>query len=267
MNPIEKAIAEVKFAIPAEILHAAFIKREFGRVARATNIDTLIRERVIEARVLPDCDLTGGEQTLIPLDGLVGDYVDYSTVVYRIPKDRTQNRSITRVLSIGMGAGYGNTGNPVATYLGGSQMQGAAQGVMQAQMDIPVVSTANLKLVAENTIMIFDQPQLPASMYLRCYLENDRQMSQLPPTAYHKFCRLVELATKAYIRNQLVIAMGEAHLSGGMELGGFREIVDSYADANELYQTYLEETWRKVAFLADPLTKMRHVRQTAGGRW
>ena len=264
MNPIQKAIADVKFKIPMEILTTAFIHREFGQRALPLSVDAMIRQKIIDERVRLDCDLVGGSEVAIPLMGVAPEYLDNTTIVYRIPKTLTQNRTISRVISLGMGTGVAQ--NALNGALNGfNPLLNAAQGVMNAMMPIPIISTANIRLIAENTILVTENVALPGSAYLRCYVENDSDFSQLRSTTYQKFTRLVELATKAYIYNTMTISIGQAQLSGGQELGRFREIVDTYADANELYDTYLEEVWKKVSIMDDAMSRERHLRMIIGG--
>ncbi len=265
MNPIQKAISDIKFKIPMDILNAAFITREFSHRPIPVSLDTMIRSKVIEARVNVDCNLVGGLEVAIPLGGIQPEYLDPYTAVYRIPKALTQNRVISRVisLSIGNGSVLGTTNMGLQGY---SQILDAAAGVFASQAAIPIVSTAYLSLIAENTVLVTDQMAMPNTVHLRCYLENDADMSQLRSTTYHKYAKLVELAVKSYIYNQLTISIGQAQLSGGMELGRFREIVDSFADAEENYQTYLEEVWRRVSIMDDQMSRERHLRMILGGQ-
>lgn len=268
MNPIQKAIMDVKYKIPPQILQAAFVHREFGHRPIPYNVDALIRDRVIDARVLVDCNLVGGQQVVIPLINVVPEYLDPTTVIYRIPKALTQGRMITRALSMSVGAGSAaamgllNNTNGYAY----SGLEDAADAVAASHNAIPMVSTAYIRIIAENTIMVTEQVALPSNISLRCMLEYDPDLTQLKPTSFPKFSRLVELAVKAYIHNELIIPMGQGQLSGGMELGRFREVIDSYADSNELYDTYLQETWRKVALLDDATSRERHLRIIAGAR-
>lgn len=264
MNPIQKAIIDIKFKIPAEILNAAFIGREFGQRALPVSLDSQIREKVIEAKVRLDCDLVGGVEVLIPLISVVQEFVDPYTVVMRIPKNLTQNKNISRVVSMNIGTGQ-LSGAATMGLEGYSQSLDAAAGVMASQAAIPIISTAYVQLIAENTILVTDNMALPNNVHLRCYLENDADFTQLRSTTYPKFSKLVELATKAYIYNVLTIPVGQGLLVGGIELGRFREILDSYADSAELYETYLEETWKKVNILDDGMSRERHLRMIIGG--
>lgn len=259
-SPVQKSIQEAKFTIPLEILQQAFAPiRVYGR-PNALNIDSIIREKVIDARVKVDCNLVGGTQLDIPLRGLQPEEVPlpagtpYSwALVYRIPMALTQNRVITRVLWIA------NTVAPISgtyTYASynGSALTNAAMGVMQSQAPIPTMSTSHIDIINTNTIMIMDTNQWPYDCSMRVFVENDPDFSQLPAGAYPFFSKLVVYAIKAYIYNTLIIQVNSGELQFGQELGRFKEILDSYADANELYTEYLMNQWREVAAYSDPVT-------------
>jgi len=125
------------------------------------------------------------------------------------------------------------------------------QSVMDALGPIPITSTAYVQLIAENTIMVRDSIILPANSYLRCVLAMDEDLSHLQLRSYPAFSKLVEYAVKSYIFNQYIIQMDIAELQGGHNLGRFKEVVDSYSDAEENYQTYLKEVMQKVLFMND----------------
>lgn len=264
MSAIDKAIQDVRFAIPTEVLNEVFLKKEFGRSPLPVSLETMIREKVIEPRVMADCKLLGGTQVELPLDSVRPEPIEHNKIVYRIPKALTQNRTISRVLSITIGRASSINGAFMGMQ-GYSQILAAANGMMSAQASIPIVSTAYVRLIAENTILVGDYLTLPQSAYLRCYLEADDEYSQLNPTTYPHFSQLVELAIKAYIYANAIIPIGQAQLSGGMELGRFREIVDSYSDSYQMYKDFIVEKWTKVMLMDDPRSKERHLRTLVGG--
>lgn len=264
MDPIQKALAEVRFAIPPDILNRAFVPKTLYGQPTAVNLDSMIREKVIEARVRVDCDLQGGTQINLPLGNLTPEYLDLYNLIYRIPKHMTQNRSITRVLD--MAVGYGSVwGTTNMGLQGSSPLLDAASGALAAASPIPIVSTAYVDLIAENTVLISDALQFPVNAYLRCIVENDKDFTTLPPQAFHYFATLVELATKAYIYNTLTIQIGSGEIQAGQELGRFKEIVDGYADANDLYKEFLRDTWREVAVMSDPISFQETLRMLTGG--
>lgn len=260
MNPILKAIAEAKFSIPPDVLNRAFAPANiFGR-ATAMNIDAMIRQQVIDARVRPDCDLVGGAQMDIPLRGIHPEQVPlpagtpYSWgLVYRIPMALTQNRIITRPLFISNSIAPISGSYSYASY-NGSALANAAMGVMQSQAPIPNSSTARVDLIEVNTILVSDTNQWPYDSTLRCIVENDRDMSTLPPGAYHHFAKLCGFAIRAYIYNTLVIQIGRGELESGNELGRIKEVIDGYSDANQMYLDFLGNEWRECAAYSDPIT-------------
>lgn len=264
MGAIDKAIQDAKWEIPEEILQEIFLKREFGQQQLPVSLDTMIREKVIDARVMPDCRLLGGTQVELPLHGVTPEQVDIYKIVYRIPMSLTQNRRISRVLGLTIGQStMMNT-----SYMGVegySQILEAAQGLMSAQSGIPIVSTAYIRLIAENTVLVSDYLSLPRASFLRCFLEQDDEYSSLNGPTYPHFSHLVELAIKAYIYNKGRIKIGMAQLVGGMELGVFRETVDSYSDANQMYKDYVKEVWTKVMLMDDVRSKERMLRMIVGG--
>lgn len=257
MSPLSKSLDECKFRLPKPILDAVFIQRDVRYRQLPASIDEHILNEVIRPRVLVDCNLAGGAEVVISLDGvpvtMTEDYGVASpfTTVYRIPKSRTQGRSIMSVLNIMFSNSPMTTnGNAMANNQNSSMLQ-AGSAVFDAMASIPVTSTAKIQLIGENVVMVRDSIVMPNNCYLRCVVANDENMSHLPLKAYRQFSELVVLAVKAYVYNSYVIAMGLGELFGGQNLGVFKDIIDGYADSDELYRTYLEEKMTKVLFMSD----------------
>ena len=265
MNLIQKALDECRFNIPREVMELAFLQTGSYDRRIPISLDTRIREKVIDQRVIPDCNLVGGSQVLIPLQGIDPEYVDAPfSAVYRIPKSLTQGRTITTALSVS----YGDALTMGGQYVGPEQwnpMLDAGNQMLRASSPVPPVSTAQLELIGENTIFLRDTVSIPSILYLRCIVENAQEMNNIKPASYHAFCKLVVLGVKAFIYNELNIKLDLGQLQGGMNVGRIREVVDSYSDSNELYETHLSEVWRKTAFLNDPETHRRHTRMIVGG--
>lgn len=267
MNPVTKALQELSFRIPRGILEKTFLSNLQPFSLQPTSLDARIREKVIEPRVMVDCNLMGGTEAAIPLASVPKQQIDTFTYVYRIPKRLTQGRTITRAISIS----YGQTGilgtSSNIPLQGTSPVLDAASGLLMSHAPIPTVSTAQCHVIGENTVMVIDTTAIPQDIFLRCWLENDTAFNHLQPTSYKDFSKLVELATKSYIYNQLILPMDRAFLHSGFELGQFKSVVESYSDAEENYQTFLNEVWRKVAVLNDFHGKRRHISLVTGGNW
>ncbi len=275
MNPIQKAVDEVKWTIPRAVLEKAFVDRQNSwRMGARKSLDEQIISLVIRPRVLVDCNLIGGTQALISLNGLPQEKpTEYLTVIH-IPKERTEGKSINSVLNVGFvalaylasWAGM-NAAGSLATY-GSSEntaLMTATAGMLTAFDKIPMVSTARVELIAENSILIRDSINLYPDMTLRCVLANEENLNNLQLRAYRNFAELVGHAVKAYIYNTLIINMDQGELQGGQELGVFKETVLEYRDSNQNYLDYLRNTWEAVSLMQDEQSYLRFMKLIIGG--
>lgn len=247
MNAIDKAIQDVMFGIPPEILHYVFISRNFRDTYYPVSLEHMIRSSVIEPRVIVDCNLVGGVHAEIDASNLRPVFDDGVKKVYRVPKDMTEGRSIVSVQSVGfdrMGLQEGLREQPTGVVAQSRRVFEASK------TDVPNAST-RVSVIGENTIMLDDHGTNSYIGRLRVILANDENMGNLDPKTYPHFSKLCELAVKAYIYTNTRIGMDKARLSGGMELGAFKDAVDEFADSNTLYQEYLRDTWTKVAIMDD----------------
>lgn len=267
MNPITKSLDEVFFRIPREILNTVFIDPFRAYRDGPTDLKEAIRFSVITQRVMVDCNNIGGAEVRIPLDDLPSEVIDGAyTTVFRIPKEKTNGRSISSVLDVTYGDLYNTqSGYGAYSYSRTSPALSVAASVMEAQLRTPYVGSARVELVGENVVMVQDSIILPQNLYLRCILENDENMSNLRARSIHVFSRLVELAVKSYIYNNYAIRMDMGELRGGAQIGRFKEIVDSYADAETMYQEHLHEKMAKTLFMNDTETHRRFISLLIGG--
>ena len=283
MNPFEKAIAEVRASIPELILQRAFIDASrYGRNTWRSSVDQQIIATVIRPRVMVDCELIGGIEAFVPLYGLaqVSTAETQGGIVITIPKERTQQKSITSILSLrysnptamsGMaGAGaYGHSPNYRTGLNTGpddrTPLMGAASAVMASVDNIVLPGTSRVELIAENTIFVADTVRLPTECVLHCKLSNHEDMQNLQARYYIAFAKLVEFAVKAYIYNKLILEIGVGELYFGQQLGKFKEIVESYADANDNYVDYRRNTWARISIMNDRPAYRRSIAARMGG--
>ena len=81
-----------------------------------------------------------------------------------------------------------------------------------------------------------------------------------------QFSELCVYAVQAYIYNEYIIQMDIGELHGGQNLGKFKEIIESYQDADELYRTFLREKMGKIFVMNDTESYTRFLRGVMGGR-
>ena len=267
MNPIKKAIDEIRFSIPREVLNLVFQNTTHSWRNSPVSLEEQITNKVIRPRVIIDCDLTGGDEVFIPLEGIAQETLANYTTVYYIPKDKTQNRSINSVLSISYVSSTAavslssNSGFNACTVTPALQI---AQSMMDAHSPIPPVSSSKVELIGENTVMIRDLAPPNGFGFLRCILSNDEAMSHLQLRSILAFCEMSVLACKAFIYNEYIVTLDKGQLYAGQDIGVVKQIIESYADANELYRTYVKEKWTKISFMNDRESMDRFIKLQVG---
>ncbi len=269
LNPIDKAIADIKFAIPRQILRKVFLNNQSFWSPQNTSIEEQIKTLVIQAKVLPDCDIVGGVKIYISTSDLPREFTDQFTIIFRVPKHKTQGRTITSVLGIGYlesnafnQAGVTNSMSPCSI----TPVTENMLGLFNANNSIPISSSAECSLIAENTVMVKDTMYIKPNGYLWCEIANAQDMANIQIRSLPYFSNLCTLACKAYIYNQYIIQMDEGEIKAGHELGMFRSIVESYSEAMQEYNEFLMDTWTKVAIMNDQKSYTDLIRAQMGGR-
>lgn len=226
--------------IPIELLQKVFNPNPVYGIGSMHSREHIIADTLVRNRVLKDCDIVGGEQVVIPLNGLP-DAITNGAMIYRIPLSSTAGRYINSVLSLEMGTWNGQ-------YPGANALS-SANGPEGS-------GTHHVKLVGTNTIAV--QENIPtANLHLRCILGNDANMNNFNEKAKLAFGEMCVLAAKATIYNKLAIAIGEAGNNGGNTNAATQQMVDSYADATELYNEFVRVRWNKISKLTDRKTHQR----------
>jgi len=265
MSPIGIAVSDLKFRIPPRILEAVFLKYDAHWRVAPQSIDEAIMAAVIRPRVLVMCNLIGGTEDIIPVaDATHQRFNDY-TSVYRWPKDKTQGRSIVSALNITFADPVRANSFGMGSMCGSSTLMQAGQAVMNSHAAIPITSTAKIQLVGENTVMVRDNIVLPSNVFIRVILANDSELSHLQIRSARPFMRLCELAVKSYIYNEYILEMDVAELKAGQALGRFKEVIDTYADTEELFQEFMTQKMQKIFFMNDGETYARHLKSYIGG--
>jgi hypothetical protein len=268
MNAISKALTELRFRIPDEILRVVFTSTQDWRAA-SISIDEIILRKVIRPRVLVDANLVGGQTIIVDLSRINPEFYDNTSIIYHIPSEYLLGRSLISALSVGYlpvsprsNHGYGGFAG-VASPMGSvnaSNITHAAMRVGDSFSAMPNVSTAQVEVIGDNTILIRDMNRVTSCYQLRCIVGNDPNMDNISPRSYHSFCKLCELAVKSYIYNTMIIKMDTSYLQGGQELGAFKSYVENLADSEEMYQTELRESWMKISFMNNSMDHASFIR-------
>lgn len=266
MNIVMKAIRDISFTVPKEILEATFIPKRNAWSLKSVSVEQQIMDLVIRPRVLVDCDILGGVEMYVPIANLATEQVDGRTLVLRVPKTLTQGRSIISVEAILFTDPSRGSMRGISSTLDSGALASAITQLVDGVGKVPVTSTSNVQLVAENTIMVYDFIVFPSRSVLKCRVGNDENLSNIPVRAAPAFSLLIEYAVKAYIYNRLNIELDMGELFSGSQLGKVREIVDSYSDSEELYKTQRKEVIQKISYMSDKRIWTNHIRSLVGGR-
>lgn len=257
MDAITYALNHIRHTIPDAILQIAFSPNSVVRrnnywfnINETQSIDYNIRDRVIESRVNVDLDLFGGNQVPIDLRGVPYEQYDWQTRVYRIPPEVTGHRKIVSIQSLVYINFYNMSG--YVDYQRSNDLLSATSDLYNSISQMPIVQTANCMLLGDNTVMVRDDVvHLHDNLALICIVENEAGLANIAPQTYPLYAELVEYATKAYIYNSTIVELDQGYLMGGQNLGRIRDMIEDYADANELYRETLMERWRKASFTND----------------
>ena len=264
MNAISYALSFISRQIPKEILRLAFVTQVSQMTRIPISVESRIKEIVIVNRVLDDVNIIGGTHITVPLDGLAQEYIENNAVTIRIPKNRTQGRSILTVHSVAFGSAAvaGLVSNPLVS---AGDYANAQQQMLNGMSSIPDVSQAQVTLITEGVVMIQGVNMMSGSMYLRCEIENDSNLNNIKRRSYLAFAELCALAVKSHIYVNAVIPMDIGYIEGGATMGKMGEIIDGYADAETEYLEFLRTKWAKVNKLNDFETVEQLVRMSSGG--
>lgn len=274
MGAIDMALREIRHTIPPEILKRVFSAVYDTRHRTFYLSDNAIREAiralVIEDRLRPLCDTTNPTMVNIPIGEIQREVVPPKNCILRIPKAMTSGRRLTSVESHvygsqvnGLGTlGYGSTA--ISSLYGQSATLDMGMRAMNSMSPIIQVENPYCTIIDENVVAIEGwHPQLQFG-FIRGYVSYDEQFSNIGEPYWPSFAQMCIKATKAFIYNFYRIEMDMGVLEGGRELGTFKETIEEYRDAEELFQEYFNTTWRKQVKLADAGRMQRDIRMRMG---
>jgi len=255
MDAITKALIDIKYVIPKDILDLAFVRRHQYYTSEIVPLDKLIIDNVIEAKILPDLNVVRGQEISINLQDcqmmtVSPDQFRLETVI-KVPPRILNGRNIVSALQISLEYGPGNSGD-------NSYFVQMAEAAVNTRSTPTGFTTTDLELIGNNTILVHENLPLIVG-YLTVMIENDKHLNNLNPSYYNRFGELAVWATKAYIYNTLVVDLNKGLIVGGRELSVIKDIVDGYSDAYESYMTMLKEVMGKIMFMNDDKSYSKYI--------
>lgn len=264
MNAINYAINEIKYSVPYEILYAGMTIDEDPLIVNMSSLEDKVLNKVFKKRVLMAANVVGGIELIIPIASVMPTYTEPMYTVYHIPPELVMDKEIMSALSLaylptsGFMGVTGGAGNPGSSTITGSTNYGNNTATMNVANRIGssfnaagIISSAHLEIVARNTIAVYAYYQTLSNYGMRVVVQNDENLNNIQPRSYPALGKLGVLATKAYLYNKLIVPINSGYLSGGQDLGMFKTILESYAEAEEMYQAFMREVWGQVSFMND----------------
>jgi hypothetical protein len=245
MNAIIKALTDLPYTVPVEILNIAFYENS-THVNTIIPLEERITTQVIRQRVLQDLNIVGGVEIRIDTGQCFMQQVNYNEFTIQVPKAVTGGRSIVSVLSLVANSMMAASDT---AYTIPQQTENAMLKMYNNLASANVIQTSRLELIGENMVLVQDPNLSLINSVLRCTVENNNNLENIHPRSYLDVSKLVSLAVKSFVYSRLKIKLDQGYIYGGHELGVITEIVDSYADAEELYQEFLRTKMRKILFM------------------
>ena len=251
MNPLTKAINDIKMTIPKEILDLAYNNEYNNMESMESKIETVLR-----SRVLVDTNLVGGVTIHIDMSKVkLLESDEYGGLVVEIPEILLGGRSIlsvhSLVTSLSSGEEVSRTHTGESTCSSSGDLMQTANKILDNTRMVAIELTSNIEMIGERIVYIRDNITEIRDTVLRLVVENQSLLSNLPPRAYINFSMLCSRAIKADIYNRLIVKLDQGLIHTGHQLGIVQTLVDNYSDMNELYLEYLTDTWTSVVFMSD----------------
>jgi len=253
MDAINKALTDLYFSVPSEILQLGF---NDNPLYATQSLDETILTRLIRPKILVDCNLVGGIEVYISIHQCtVSDYSNNYLLEYLIdvPKIITGNKSIISAL------GLFDVSNNITSGTGTGELSSELARQVSSVSSDQAIATTKLELVGENKVLVTDPVAVFLTGVLKCVVTNDVNLSNISPRSYPALSQLVVLGVKAYIYNHMIVKLGKGYIHNGHELGIVNDIIAEYSSANEDYRLYLQEVWAKVAFHNDKDRLSNHI--------
>ncbi len=243
-SKIDYLISVIKRSIPPQVLNYVFkTPATFSTIQ--PSIEYELRNRIIDGWVLKDCNVIGGIEAHIDLEGCsLREYPGGILIV--IPDSKTGGKAITSVHSITFSVG---------TYYTGSY----GNDIVNAAVGVQSMGTARAMLVGYNTVYV-EGAVITPMRFLKCTLENDKEFLNINDRSMAFLSKMCVLATKAYIYNNVVIDAESEVIIQGLPKGKINDIIGEYADSLEMYNELLSTKLRRTLILNDRVSHNRHIR-------
>ena len=228
-------ITRIKREIPTPILIKTYTPTTsdmFNMIP--LNLDYILSTRVINNWVLNDCNIVSGKEMVIDVSNSRFRQLDMTGLICDIDPRLTDGKEILTVLSASFIRNVDFIMSPtIASSFSGPD-------TLIEPRAYPV-----------GPFTIFINTLAFSPTILRVMVALAKNFSDINVRALELLGRMVVLACKADIYNELKIKIANSVVLNGEDLPTIGGIVDSYADCAEMYNKLLTEEWIKTSIMAD----------------
>ena len=184
-----------------------------------------------------DFNLISGEVIDVPLNKCIA--IDLENRIYTIPPNARRNRDVRDVLSLRINSGMPMYGNILFGSSGSPIVDGLA--TMSNAVNSPYTDgLAQVRLVDANTFKITTSLSVTSTHSLiSVELVNKNRLSNIKKGSYPKFFEIAKTYIQSVIYNDR-LRLKKTAIFGGHEISEIESEIDSYADAAEKYQEFID---------------------------
>lgn len=248
MNVIDACLRRIRRDIPRPILMAAFVPDSLRLLGVASAVDNEITREVLNEYVVPDITRMGQYQEVdLTSARYENDPIDQYSRVYYLDEQITGGRELIAAhIAVTPVAGQAYTMPPAGSYLDGasSGVLSSAQKVVDSQSAMPRISSPEVKYLGPNAVSIKDPGMFVYATRIMAKYAMTEELNEIKPPFYPIIEKLAVAATKQYIYNKLILDMDAGRLEHGVEFGAFKNIVEGYSDAGQIYDDLLPAVTR-----------------------
>ena len=179
-----------------------------------------------------------------------------SNRVFIIPPEAREFRDISHTIGLALPYSYSNN----ISYNYGSfddnrSVCSTADKIVGSNLGYENQPIIPVPILLNNNVIRLEPSFSASTEYiLSCLLKYDTNFTNLAPNSLRYLSELAVLATQSLIYTRLIIPIENSYLVGGQGIGRFKDIVDSYQDANEKFNEKLlqfrgSQTFDKDTFL------------------
>lgn len=243
MNVIDSCLRKIRRHIPEPLLKAAFVPKDMRRLGIVISPDEAIVRDVIRQFVIPDIQPVGNYTEVdITNCRYEIDPNDQWARIYYLTDLATGGREIMAAhLAVTPVAGQAYTLPPAGSYLDGynTGVMSATQRVVDSNSALPRISSAEVRVWGPDAIRIKDPGMFVYATKLMVKMAYSQELNEIKPAFHDIIANLALYATQQHIYNQMSFEMDAGFLEHGMEFGAFKNFVERYSDAGQMYEDTL----------------------------